>query len=99
MGTYVVLSNFTDQELRNVKDTVKRADAFKTLAKSHGVTVKELFWTQGKYDVVAILEASDEAAIMTLSLSNAALGNVRGQTLRAFSAAETKAALDKIQPA
>ena len=97
MGTYVVLSNFTEQGIRNVKDTLKRADAFKALAKSHGVTVKELFWTQGQYDVVALLEAPDDLAIMTLNLTNGALGNIRTQTLRAFSAADTKAAVDKMR--
>ena len=99
MGTYVVLSNFTEQGIRNVKDTLKRADAFKELAKTYGVTVKELFWTQGQYDVVAILEAPDELAVMTLNLSNGALGNIRTQTLRAFSAADTKAAVDKMRSA
>ena len=47
MATYVVLLNFTDQGIRNVKDTTKRADAFKEVAKSAGVTVKEMYWTLG----------------------------------------------------
>ncbi|MCP3396218.1 MULTISPECIES: GYD domain-containing protein [unclassified Bradyrhizobium] len=88
MVTYVVLSNFTDQGVRNVKDSPKRADAFKEMAKTFGVTVKEIVWTQGRYDVVTILEAPDEAAAMSLSLSLSALGNVRTETLRAFSAAD-----------
>jgi uncharacterized protein with GYD domain len=88
MVTYVVLGNFTDQGIRNAKDSPKRADAFKEMAKTFGVTVKELVWTQGRYDVVTILEAPDEQAAMSLSLSLCALGNVRTETLRAFSAAE-----------
>ncbi|MBB4365577.1 MULTISPECIES: GYD domain-containing protein [Bradyrhizobium] len=88
MVTYVVLSNFTDQGVRNVKDSPKRADAFKEMAKTFGVTVKEIVWTQGRYDVVTVLEAPDEAAAMSLSLSLSALGNVRTETLRAFSAAD-----------
>ncbi|UPT87689.1 GYD domain-containing protein [Bradyrhizobium barranii subsp. apii] len=88
MVTYVVLGNFTDQGARNVKDSPKRADAFKEMAKTFGVTVKEIVWTQGRYDVVTILEAPDEAAAMSLSLSLSALGNVRTETLRAFSAAD-----------
>ncbi|MDA9399431.1 GYD domain-containing protein [Bradyrhizobium sp. CCBAU 45389] len=88
MVTYVVLSNFTDQGVRNVKDSPKRADAFKEMAKTFGVTVKEIVWTQGRYDVVTVLEAPDEAAAMSLSLSLGALGNVRTETLRAFSAAD-----------
>ena len=88
MATYVVLANFTDQGIRNVKDSPKRADAFKEMAKTFGVTVKELVWTQGRYDVVTVVEAPDESAVMSLSLSLGALGNVRTETLRAFSAAE-----------
>lgn len=88
MVTYVVLANFTDQGVRSVKDSPKRADAFKEMAKTFGVTVKEIVWTQGRYDVVTVLEAPDEAAAMSLSLSLSALGNVRTETLRAFSAAD-----------
>lgn len=88
MVTYVVLGNFTDQGVRNVKESPKRADAFKEMAKTFGVTVKEIVWTQGRYDVVTVLEAPDEAAAMSLSLSLSALGNVRTETLRAFSAAD-----------
>ncbi|KYK44060.1 GYD family protein [Bradyrhizobium liaoningense] len=88
MVTYVVLGNFTDQGARNVKDSPKRANAFKEMAKTFGVTVKEIVWTQGRYDVVTVLEAPDEAAAMSLSLSVSALGNVRTETLRAFSAAD-----------
>jgi uncharacterized protein with GYD domain len=88
MVTYVVLGSFTDQGVRNVKDSPKRVDAFKEMAKTFGVTVKEIVWTQGRYDVVTVLEAPDEAAAMSLSLSLSALGNVRTETLRAFSAAD-----------
>jgi uncharacterized protein with GYD domain len=88
MVTYVVLSNFTDHGIRNVKDSPKRADAFREMAKTFGVTVKEILWTEGRYDVVTILEAQDDSAAMSLSLSLSALGNVRTETLRAFSASE-----------
>jgi len=88
MATYVVLAKFTDQGIRNAKESPKRADAFKRMAKTFGVTVKELVWTQGHYDTVTIVEAPDEASLMSLNLSLGALGNVRTETLRAFSAAE-----------
>ena len=60
MATYVVLAKFTDQGIRNAKESPKRADAFKGMAKTFGVTVKELVWTQGHYDIVTIVEAPDE---------------------------------------
>ena len=88
MVTYVVLAKFTEQGVRNAKDSPKRADAYKQMAKTFGVTVKEILWTQGRYDVVTIVDAPDEAAAMSLSLSLGALGNVRTETLRAFSADE-----------
>jgi uncharacterized protein with GYD domain len=57
MPTYIVLANFTEQGIRNIKDSPKRADAFKDTAKKAGATVKDLFWTLGQYDIVAIVEA------------------------------------------
>jgi len=88
MATYVVLTKFTDQGIRNAKGSPKRAEAFKQMAKAHGVTVKELFWTHGQYDIVTIVEAPDEISATALNLSISALGNVRTESLRAFSAAE-----------
>jgi len=88
MVTYVVLAKFTEQGVRNARDSPKRADAFKELAKTFGVTVKDIVWTQGRYDIVTLIEAPDESSAMSLNLSLAALGNVRTETMRAFSAAE-----------
>ena len=50
MVTYVVLAKFTDQVVRNAKESPKRADAFRQMAKTFGVTVKDIFWTQGRYE-------------------------------------------------
>ena len=96
MVTYVVLAKFTDQGIRNAKDSPKRADAFKQMANTFGVTVKDLFWTQGRYDVVVILDAPDESSTMSLNLSLGALGNVRTESLRAFSAAEMATIVGKM---
>ena len=96
MATYVVLAKFTDQGIRNAKESPKRADAFKGMAKTFGITVKELVWTQGHYDTVTIVEAPDEASLMSLNLSLGALGNVRTETLRAFSAAEMTEIIGKM---
>jgi uncharacterized protein with GYD domain len=96
MVTYVVLGNFTDQGIRAAKDSPKRAEAFKKMAETFGISVKELFWTQGRYDVVTVLEAPDEFSVMTLSLSLGALGNVRTESLRAFSAADMTKVVGKM---
>ena len=96
MATYIVLSSFTDQGVRNVKDTTKRSDAVRELAKKFGVTVKDIFWTLGRYDVVAIFEAPDDASMTALGLAIGAGGNVRTQTLRAFSREEMNGVLAKL---
>jgi hypothetical protein len=54
MAMYIVLVNFTDQGVRNLKDTTKRADAIRDMAKKFGVTLKEIYWTLGSYDIVGI---------------------------------------------
>lgn len=88
MATYIVLGQFTDQGIRNVKETTRRAEAVKGMAKKVGATVKEVYWTLGQYDVSIVLDAPDDASAMAFLLSVGALGNVRTQCLRAFSADE-----------
>ena len=96
MVAYVVLASFTEQGIRNAKESPKRAEAFKAMAKTFEVTVREIVWTQGRYDIVTILDAPDESSFMSLTLSLAALGNVRTESLRAFSADEMTKAVGKM---
>lgn len=96
MATYILLANFSDQGIRNVKDTVKRAEAFRELAKSSGVTVKDLYWTLGQYDIIAVADAPDEMTVTALGLTLGKSGNVKTQTLRAFSADEMGKILAKV---
>lgn len=96
MATYIVLGQFTDQGIRNVKETTRRAEAFKEMAKRVGVTVKEVYWTLGKYDLATVIEAPDDASATALLLSVGALGNIRTQSLRAFSADEMGRILGKM---
>jgi uncharacterized protein with GYD domain len=88
MATYIVLGSFTEKGIHNIKDTTKRAEALRDIGKKVGVTVKEAYWTLGQYDTCAIIDAPDEAAVTAFGLSVGALGNVRTQTLRAFTADE-----------
>lgn len=96
MATYCVLGSFTEQGVRNAKDSPKRAEAFREMAKKCGVTVKDLYWAQGQYDIVTILESPDDLAVTSLALSAGALGNVRTQTLRLFSSADMKGIVGKM---
>ena len=96
MAIYIVLVNFTDQGVRNLEDTTKRADAIRVMAKKFGVTCKDLYWTLGSYDSVGIFEAPDDASMAAFLASVGALGNVRTQTLRAFSQADMSGILAKL---
>ena len=96
MATYIVLMQFTDQGIRNVKDTTKRAVAATEAAAQMGAKFKEVYWTLGGYDGVIVAEAPDDETITALSLRIASLGNIRTQTLRAFQAGEVEAILKRI---
>ena len=96
MPTYILLTNFTEQGIHNVKDTVKRVRAFKELAKSLGANVREVYWVLGQYDTINILDVPDEATAVAVALSLGELGNVRLQTLRAFSEFEVDNILSKV---
>ncbi|MBK9244719.1 MAG: GYD domain-containing protein [Burkholderiales bacterium] len=96
MATFIALGNFTDQGIRNVKDTIKRADAVKEAAQKAGVTMKDIMWTLGAYDMVVTFEAPDDAAITAFALAVGAAGNVRTQTMRAFSRSEMSGILAKM---
>ncbi len=97
MPAFIILGHFTDQGVRAVKDTTKRAEKFKELAKQSGATVKEIYWTLGKYDVVSIVEAPDASSVTALGLSLGMAGNVRTQTLPAFTADDMAKVLAKVK--
>lgn len=96
MPTYVILGQFTDQGIRNVKDSPKRAEALRDRLKKAGGTVKDLFWTLGQYDIVTVVEAPDDIALTGVLLGVGSLGNVRTQCLRAFDANEMGKILGKM---
>jgi uncharacterized protein with GYD domain len=96
MATFISLLTFTDQGIRNVKDTTKRARTFEETARKAGVTVREIFYTLGQYDLVSIVDAPDEATVMSLLLGVGSIGNVRTQTMRGFSLQEMEGVLEKL---
>jgi len=97
MPTYIVLGQFTDQGIKNVADTTRRAEALKEMGRKAGADIKEVYWTVGHYDIATIIEAPDDATLTALLLSIGRLGNVRTQTLRAFSASEMQGILGRVQ--
>ncbi|MEV7859486.1 GYD domain-containing protein [Streptomyces hirsutus] len=84
MPTYVTLLNWTDQGIRNYKDTGKRAEAFAAAAQKLGAKVLNLYWTVGSYDLVAVVEAPDDETATAALLQLGGVGNARTTTLRAF---------------
>jgi uncharacterized protein with GYD domain len=96
MPTYIVLGNFTDQGIRAVRESIKREDAFRKQCDKVGAKVKDIHRTMGRYDVVATIEAPDDVTVNSLLYSTGALGNIRTETLRAFSRKETEEAFAKL---
>lgn len=88
MSTYITLINWTEQGVRNVRDSPKRLDAAREVAEEHGCRLVDLYMTVGQYDLVAVMEAPDDESAAKTMLSIAAGGNVRTTTLKAFPEAE-----------
>jgi uncharacterized protein with GYD domain len=97
MAMYLSLLQFTEQGIRNVKDTIKRGTAATAEAEKMGVKVIDSFWTMGAYDVVLLLDAPNDETVSAFSLKIGALGNVKSQTMRAFSRKEMEGVLAKIK--
>ena len=96
MPSYVFLSNWTDQGIRNVRDTVQRYDRTLELQDKHGVRVEHIYWTVGPYDIVGIAEASDEESITAFLLELASAGNLRTTTLRAYDREEMSGIIERM---
>ena len=96
MANYVVLANFTDQGIRGVKDTTKRAQAFRELARKLGGEIKDIFWTLGSVDVVLTMQAPNDETAAAILMKAGSLGNLTSKTLRAFSDKEMDSILAKV---
>jgi uncharacterized protein with GYD domain len=96
MPTYIVLGNFTDQGIRGVRDSIKREDAFRRQCDKVGAKVKDVYRTMGRYDLAAVVDAPDDVTVSSLLYSTGTLGNIRTETLRAFTREENEKALSKM---
>ncbi len=88
MASYIMLINYTEQGIRNIKGSPKRADAARFLAKSCGAELKDLYLTMGEYDLIGIVEAEKDDAVAKFALALGSIGNVRTTTLKAFTEPE-----------
>jgi uncharacterized protein with GYD domain len=96
MPRYVVLVNWTDQGVRNVKQTIERTDSGGQIAQKHGLNLEQAYWTVGPYDMVTIFEAPDDEALSAHLLEIGSLGNVRTTTLRAYNEEEMSGILQRL---
>jgi uncharacterized protein with GYD domain len=94
--TYISLVKFTDQGIEGAKETTKRVAAWAAKVRSMGVTIKQMYWTLGEYDQVCIFEAPDDETAASVLLAADMLGNIRTQTMRAFTASEMEKILAKV---
>jgi uncharacterized protein with GYD domain len=92
----MILGKLTEQGSRTIKDSPKRAEAFRQLCEKHNARVLNVYRTMGRYDLAAIVEAPDDVTMTALLYALGALGNVRTETLRAFTPQETEAALARV---
>src|SRR5437870_1806363 len=97
MARYISLIQFTEQGIRNIKDTVKRGDAAIAEAEKMGMKIVEEFWTMGAYDVVVMFDAPDDETVSAFLLKIGSMGNVRSQTFRASGKEEMEGILAKIK--
>lgn len=95
MPHYVLLMNWTDQGLKTYKDSPDRADAARTALKAKGVTLNEIYWTIGAYDLVCICEAADDLTASAALLALGSAGNLRTTTLRGFTTEEFRSVIEK----
>ncbi len=84
MAVYVTLYRYTDEGMKGIKNAADIARGWQQEADKRGVAVRALYWLQGAYDAVTIVESDDEDAVNGLLLAIGAQGMLRTETLRGF---------------
>ena len=97
MPTYISLVKWTDQGIRNVKDSSQRLDAFKKGVQAAGGKVTGFYLTMGRYDMVTIVESPSDEVAAAMVLSMGRLGNIRTETLKAFPEEQYRGIIAKVQ--
>ena len=96
MAPFVSLVNWTDQGIRNVKDTIQRYERGEEIADKHGAISERIYWTVGPYDMVFIAQAPDAESITAYLLEVGSAGNIRTTTLRGYNREEMSGILEKL---
>jgi len=87
MGSYILLLNWTDQGIRAVKESPKRAASFENIVKKLGGETS-YYYTLGQYDLIAFVKLPDDESMLKLGLELGRLGNVRTTTLKGWTKQE-----------
>lgn len=95
MPLYVSLVNWTDQGIKNYRDSVRRAEGYRSLVEKSGGQVHQLVWTLGEYDIVAVTDFPDDETATAVALQTGALGNIRTKTMKAFDAEQMSAIIQR----
>ena len=98
MATYVVLYNFTAEGAKGIRESIRRAGRVRQDNARVGFKIKEIYWLQGNYDMMAIVDAPSEEAMMGAMLNVVSAGNVSSTTMRAFDAMEMSKILAQTLP-
>ncbi len=96
MATFITNIKFTQQGIKGIDETTKRAAALKVSAKKIGVKVTDVYWTLGDHDGVLIYQAPDDETATAFLLHIGSMGNVHTTTVRAFTAADMDKVLAKV---
>jgi len=88
MATYLILFQYTQKGIESVKESPARVEALKQMFREAGAEIKEFYALLGRYDTAFIAEAPDDETIAGLALAIGSKGNIRSETLRAFTADE-----------
>jgi uncharacterized protein with GYD domain len=97
MPTYVTLMKWTDQGIKDVKSTVDRSEQARQAIEQMGGSMPTIYWLQGAYDILAIANFPDEETATAFLLNLGKLGNLRSETLRAYSAEDMRRILEKVR--
>ncbi len=84
MQKYITLVSFTEEGIKNLKDTCRRAKVFSEKVKKKGVRIEKTYWTFGRYDILHVFEAPNDEVAAAVSFTLGSMGNVRTETFRAF---------------
>jgi uncharacterized protein with GYD domain len=96
MATFVALCRYTEEGIKNIRQFPQKVEEWQHQAKELGIPIKELFWLQGEYDAMFIIQSDNEEAVNALLMSIAAQGFLRTETLRAFTTDEVRLSEKKL---